>query len=268
MEHDTTSAPTAGRGRVLAFRIVAGIFGALLILLNASFGLSPLFNEADKVHSFHQIGPLFFYTLLIGLPLIMLAIHPADVTALRVAWAAVLGPVIASFMGQDFLSGTYYLAPIVLLVLTVLAPTRGQLLRFGSPNIAMLSLALISAIPAIVYAWDNARIMLQGDPATDVTGHWEFHHWSGIAGVALGLVCAAAVGAFRQSGDRMWVWLIGIAAMLFGLTGIVYSDDVRYPSSFGVAWGVLVLFLGLVYIAVGELSGRDVETTRAEVSPA
>ena len=122
MEHDTTSAPTAGRGRVLAFRIVAGIFGALLILLNASFGLSPLFNEADKVHSFHQIGPLFFYTLLIGLPLIMLAIHPADVTALRVAWAAVLGPVIASFMGQDFLSGTYYLAPIGEVVRMALPP--------------------------------------------------------------------------------------------------------------------------------------------------
>jgi hypothetical protein len=254
----TTATPTpeAGRGRVMAFRIVAGIFGVLLMLTNAAFGLSSLFDEKEKVHSFHNLGPFFIYTLLVGVPLIVLAIRPTDVVALRVAWAVMLGAVFASFMGEDFLSGTYFIGPIVLVILTVLAPMRSGLLRFGSPNLAMLCLAVIAAIPAIVYAWDNARIMLEGDPATDVTGHWKGHHWSGIAGVVLGLVLAAAVVAFRQHGDRMWVWIVGLSAMLFGLVGIAYSNDTLYPSSIGTMWGVIVLFAGLVYIVVGEVTAR------------
>jgi hypothetical protein len=179
-----------------------------------------------------------------------------------------LGGVIASFMGEDFLSGTYYIGPIVLLVLTILAPMRGELLRLGSPNIAMLSLAVIAAIPAIIYAWHNARIMLEVDPAMDTSGHWSGHHWSGIAGVVLGLVLGAGVVAFREAGDRLWVWLVGLAAMLLGLTAIVFADDVRYPSSFGTWWGVLTLFVGLVYIVVGEVSGREAATPTSEAAAA
>jgi len=266
VEAETTSRPTAGRGRVLAFRIVAGVFGALSLLANAAYGLGTLFDETMKVHSFHLLGPFFIYSLLVSVPLIALAIRPTDVVALRLAWSVMLGAVIASFMGEDFLSGTYYIGPIVLVILTILAPMRGELLRFGSPNVAMLSLAIIAAIPAIVYAWHNARIMLEVDPAMDSSGHWSGHHWSGIAGVVLGLVIGAAVVSFRQAGDRLWVWLVGIAAMLLGLTAIVYADVVRYPSSFGTWWGVITLFAGLVYIGVGEVTRRVAAETPAETS--
>jgi len=259
---DAPSTRTAGRGRVIAFRIVAAIFGVILIISNAAFGLSSLFDDTQKVHSFHNLAPFFIYTLLVAVPLIVLAIRPTDVVALRVAWAVMIGAVIASLMGEDVISGSYFIGPVVLVILTVLAPMRGDLLRFGSPNVAMLCLAVIAAIPAIVYAWDNARIMLDGNPATDVTGHWKNHHWSGIAGVVLGLVVAAAVVAFRQRGDRMWVWLVGLSAMLLGLTGIAYSNDTLYPSSIGTLWGFGALFVGLVYIVVGEVTTRDSERVR------
>jgi hypothetical protein len=243
-------------GRVLAFRILAGFFGVVLIATNTAFALGSLTDDAQKVHSFHNLGPFFVYTLLMGVPLLVLAFRPTDVVALRVAWAVAIGTVIASLMGEDTISGSYLIVPIVLLVLTALAPMRGELLRFGSPNIAMLCLAILAAIPAIVYAWDNARKMIGVDPATDVTGHWKNHHWSGVAGVALGLVLAAAVVAFRRPGDRLWVWMVGLAAMFFGLMGVVYADTLRYPSSLGTGWGVVAMFAGLVYIVVGEVSAR------------
>jgi hypothetical protein len=173
-----------------------------------------------------------------------------------VAWAVTLGAIVAGVIGHDFFSGTYYISVIVVAVLTVLAPTRNELLRFGAPNVALLSLSIIAAIPAVVFAWDNARIMLQADPMTDMTGHWKYHHWSGVAASALGVVIAAAVVSFRTPGDRMWTWVVGMSAMLFGLAGIIFSDDLRYPSSIGTLWGVLVLFVGLVYIVVAEVSGR------------
>jgi hypothetical protein len=75
-------------------------------------------------------------------------------------------------------------------------------------------------------------------------------------------VVAAAVVAFRQRGDRMWVWLVGLSAMLLGLTGIAYSNDTLYPSSIGTLWGFGALFVGLVYIVVGEVTTRDSERIR------
>jgi hypothetical protein len=242
--------------KLIAFRIIAGLFGALSIISSIAFAIPALTNEEDKVHSFHVLGSLPVFVLVTGLAMVVLALRPTDVTALRIAWAVTLGTVIASIMGEDFFSGSYYIAPVVLVILTILAPIRDGLLRFGSPNIALLSLAIIAAIPAIIYAWDNARIQLQVDPMNDVTGHWEFHHWTGSAGTALALVLVAAVVAFRQPGDRMWIWMAGLATMLFGAAGVIFSDDVRYPSSMGTLWGLIVLFAGLVYIAVAEVADR------------
>ena len=247
---------TASHGRTLAFRILAGLFGAIAILSNVAFSISVFTDDTEKVHSFHDLGAFPSYVFLIGFALVVLAIRPTDVVALRVAWAAALGTAIAGLIGQDLVSGSYVVAPILLIVLTILAPTRRELLHLGRPNIALLSLAIIAGIPVIVYAWDNARMMLRGDPMTDVTGHWSGHHWSGIAGAALGLVLSAAVVAFRSEGDRMWTWIVGLSVMVFGLVGLLYADDVRYPSSIGTWWGVLALFAGLVYIAVAEISAR------------
>jgi energy-coupling factor transporter transmembrane protein EcfT len=253
---DTQTTPTVARGRVLAYRIVAGVFGAFVIISNIAFAVPQFFSDTDKVHSFHDLASMPAFLVLLGFALIVMMLRPDDVVALRVGWAVVLGTVVVGLLGHDFISGTYYITLVVIGVLTILAPARSELLRLGSPNIAMLSLAIVAAIPAIVFAWDNARIMLQGDPMHDVTGHWKYHHWSGVAASALGVVLAAIVVSFRSPGDRMWTWVVGFATMLFGLAGIIFSDAVRYPSSIGTLWGVGVFFVGLVYIVVAEVSDR------------
>jgi hypothetical protein len=244
--------------KLIAFRIIAGLFGALSIISSIAFAIPVFTNEEDKIHSFHILGSLPVFVLVTGVAMVVLVIRPTDVVALRIAWAVTIGTVIASIFGEDFLSGSYYVAPIVLALLTILAPapTRNELLRFGSPTIALLSLAIVAAIPAIIYAWDQARVQPLGDPMHDPTGHWEFHHWTGIAGTALALVLAGIVAAFRPPGDRMWIWVVGLATMVFGAAGVIFSDEVRYPSTVGTLWGLIVLFAGLVFIAVAELADR------------
>jgi hypothetical protein len=254
MDEQTSAAPHGGK--VVAFRIIAGLFGALSIVSTIVFAMPVFTDEKDKIHSFHVLGSAPVFILLTGLAMVVLTFRPTDVLALQVAWAVTIGSVIASLIGQDFVSGSYYIAPIVMIVLTILSPVRGELLRLGSPMIALLSLAVVAAIPAIIYAWDQARIMLDGDPMHDPTGHWEFHHWSGIAGSAIALVLVALVVSFRHEGDRMWIWAVGLATMIFGAAGVIFSDGMRYPSSVGTLWGLVILFAGLVFIAVAEIADR------------
>ncbi len=257
---DPQTAPTVSRGRVLAYRIIAGIFGVFVLISNVAFSVPQFFSTTDKIHSFHDLASMPAFLILLGFALIVMMLRPDDVVALRVGWAVVLGTLIAGIIGHDYISGTYYITLVVIGVLTILAPARAELLRFGSPNVAMLCLAVVAAIPAIVFAWDNARIMLQMDPAMDMSGHWKYHHWTGVAASALGVVLAAIVVSFRSPGDRMWTWVVGFSTMLFGLAGIIFSDAVRYPSSVGTLWGVGVFFVGLVYIVVAEVSeGEEVE---------
>jgi hypothetical protein len=45
--------------------------------------------------------------------------------------------------------------------------------------------------------------------------------------------------------------------MLFGVVGIIYANDARYPSSIGTWWGVVTLFVGIAYIVVAEVSARS-----------
>ena len=135
---------TVSRGRVLAFRIIAGILAVFVIVSNIAFSVPQFFSETDKVHSFHDLAAMPAFLILLGFALIVMALRPDDVVALRVAWAVALGMVIAGVIGHDFISGSYFFNVIVLIVLTVLAPTRNELLRFGSPNVAMLSLAIVA----------------------------------------------------------------------------------------------------------------------------
>jgi hypothetical protein len=249
-------ARAVGGAKVVAFRIIAGLFGALSVISTIVFAVPVFTDDDDKIHSFHILGSAPVFVLLTGLAMFVLVLRPTDVLALRVAWAVTIGTVIASLFGQDFVSGTYYIAPIVMIALTILSPVRSELLVFGSPTIALLSLAIVAAIPAIIYAWDQARIQPEVDPMHDPTGHWKYHHWTGIAGTALALVLVAIVLSFRRPGDRMWIWAVGVSTMIFGAAGVIFSDDLRYPSSVGTLWGLVILFAGLVFIAVAEIVDR------------
>jgi len=49
---------TVSRGRVLAFRIIAGILAVFVIVSNIAFSVPQFFSETDKVHSFHDLASM------------------------------------------------------------------------------------------------------------------------------------------------------------------------------------------------------------------
>jgi hypothetical protein len=75
---------TASHGRTLA-RILAGLFGAVAILSNVAF-LDLGLHRTRRRFLLPTSGRSA--TVLIGFMMVVLAIRPTDVVALRVAWAA------------------------------------------------------------------------------------------------------------------------------------------------------------------------------------
>ena len=137
---------TVSRGRVLAFRIIAGILAVFVIVSNIAFSVPQFFSETDKVHSFHDLAAMPAFLILLGFALIVMALRPDDVVALRVAWAVALGMVIAGVIGHDFISGSYFFNVIV---------TGGSAGSFLSSFTTLASLAdlVIAIVKAAIFGW-------------------------------------------------------------------------------------------------------------------
>lgn len=239
------------RGRLLAFRIVGWALGLFSILPSLFFILTSIVSSelADRVHRFHNLGG-FAGLGLIGVFSIVFILHPEWTAAFHVLVAQTAAWVIGGLMGGDLIAGFYVTAVIGLVVLTALHPDPRSLRRLpGHPSIAMLTYALLAAIPAWIYAVTMAE--LQHGPATDP--HVEMHHWSGLAVAALAIVGAGMAASLRGVGWRFASAATAVAAVLFGVAGLVFSGYPGAPES-GWSWVAVAAGIGFWLLTTVEAS--------------
>jgi hypothetical protein len=235
----TATRSTSG-GRLLAFRIVGWLLGVLTIGYSLFFILTSIVSDdpADRIHRFHNLAG-FAGGGLIGVFSILFVLRPERLAFFHALVAQALAYGIAGLMGGDLISGFLFVGILGLIVLAILHPDPRSLLRLpGRPSVSMLTYALLVTVPAWIYAVEMAR--LQHGPAADP--HVQFHHWSGMAASALGLVGAAFASALRGDG---WVPTAGIAsigAALFGIAGLLFSADAGAP---GIGWSWLAIAAGI-----------------------
>ena len=244
---------SASRGRILGFRIVGFLLGVLTIGYSLFFVLTSIVSDSldDQIHRFHNLGGLAGGSL-IGVFSIVLVLRPDWLSAFHALVAQVFAWVIAGLMGGDLLSGAYFTAVIGLILLAVLHPDRASLRRLpGRPSVAMLSYALLVTVPAWIYAVQMAD--LQHGPATDP--HVEFHHWSGMAVAALAIVGAAIAASLRGEGWTVTAGIASIAAVLFGVGGLVFDG---YPGAPGSGWSWVAIAAGLGFWLLSRIElGRE-----------
>jgi hypothetical protein len=245
--------PTVTGPRVRAFKIVGWALGFLTIGYSAFFILTSIASDdpADRIHRFHNLGG-FAGGGLIGVFSILFVLQPERLSFFHGLVAQALAYLIAGLMGGDLLSGFLFIGVVGLVVLVALHPAPRSLFRLpGRPSVALLTYALLVAVPAWIYAVQMAQ--LQHGPATDP--HVEFHHWSGMAASALGLVGAAFAASLRGSG---WISTAGIAsaaAVLFGLAGLVFSQD---PGAPGTGWSWVAIAAGIGFWLLTQIeAGRE-----------
>jgi hypothetical protein len=233
-----------------AFRIVAGVLGVATIGLTMPVAVGAFLGDADRIHRLHFIAGSLGSGVLLGVSLVACALDPDDLAPFWVAVATGVATTIAGIISGDFISGIYFTAPIVLLVLFALHPRRRSLLAIDGVDTATAALAVVAVVPSVAFALTQAELQRNG-VASDP--HVEFHHYSGMASYALSLPLAAVAAALRLPGRRIAGWIVGVTGAGLGLASLVLSD---YPGAFEPAWSWLTLAWGLAIIAVAQLGGR------------
>jgi hypothetical protein len=253
-------APEASRSRMIAFYafslIAALFFGGFLYGLPA---LVVSWFVADPVHEV-SVGITEGF-LLAGAFLLQLrgASRKIAVAQQAVIVAAVLFGLVFIGSVDTFGSRPTRLVQLLLVIVLVAIPTwlhpaRGDLLKRGAVSWPMLALAALVGLGAASYAPGQLALQLTLNDA-----HAMRLQYSQSAATALAIAAVALLASLRTTGWRIPAWMAGIAAILFGVAGVLYPDA---SSSLGQSGGAAAIIVGIVFIALAEREARRRSTLR------
>jgi hypothetical protein len=252
----STYTPGVSRGRLLAFRIVGWILGVLTIGYSLYFVVLSIVSTdpSNTIHRFHFLGGLAGGGL-IGVFSIVIVMRPDWTSAFHVLVAQAIAWTIGGLMGGDILTGFYVTGPIGVVVLLLLHPNPRSVLRLpGRPSIALMTYAVLATMPAWIYAVTEAEF--QHGPAADP--HVQMHHWSGVAVAALSIAGAGIATSLRGVGWELASAATSIAAILFGVAGLAFSDYVGAPDA---GWAWLAVAAGIGFWLLARIEGAREAST-------
>ena len=194
-------------------------------------------------------GVLATTTVLVSVPLLLLAWRPHQVAVLRLVVAGGVASLLGGLLSGVLLS--YLLIAVALpIVFLLLSPDRRDVFRFGPPVVALLAIAVVGAVPAVMEAAAQGDLqggMTQGDE------HISQLHYAGMSVGYLTLILAAAWSAFPGRAVRTARDLTGLAGAVLAVSFLAYPDAIGSPDTI---WAVALLVLSAVYVAVAEITAR------------
>lgn len=245
-----------GRGRRIAFLILAGLLGVAFAL--PLFGWPSLvlgwFESGDRLaHRVHDLGYGAWAGIFLAVGyLSQLRAPERRIAGFQQVSLALVGQTIASALSAD---GSFLLFVLGFAILTAvmgwLHPAREQILpRPPGPSVPMLVLAIAAAVPLTMYALDMAELQRTGASSD---AHVAERHWATMAALALSIWLVAAQASLRTPGWRIPAWSAGLAALVFGVASMVFP---AYPGSVGTTWGLIAVIGGVLFVGVAEWTAR------------
>lgn len=235
----------------MAFRIVAGVLGVGGIALSVPFTIISFVDDTESIHRMHNVAFTALYWVLLGVALLACAWRPErNISAFFVAAASGIAGAIAGLASGDFISGVWFTAPIAIVVLWALHPTRRRLLRPSGVDVPLFLLSLLALVPAVAFVLTQSELQRTGSAADP---HWEFHHYSGMAASVLALPLCAFGASFHEPGRRLGAWLVGISALMIGAGSLLLSD---HAGALDELWAWLAIGWGIAVVIFAEASDR------------
>ena len=235
----------------MAFRIIAGVLGALAFVFSVPFAIISFVDDEQEIHLIHNLSGAAVYGVILGAGLLILAAWPErnPATFQGLAFAAI-GALIGGLLAGDVIEGLWFAPAVMVLILFALYPDRAALVRPGRPQPVLALLVAAEAIPLIAYALTQARLQSEGSPANP---HVDMHHYGGMAAGALMLLLFAVAPALGARGWRVAAWLAGVAMAIIALGSLAYGD---HESALDAAWAWLALGWAMAFVVVAQLAGR------------
>lgn len=206
-------------------------------------------------HRHHMLAfTILVWTILVGMVTQLRSPARRQAPLWTASFSVVAGLIIeTALLGFDVFS-LLWVVPVLIALL--LHPDRRPTEGFwsaGSDRVKV-GVAAVAGTVALYYAYGQARLQLTGvdaDPHV-ADGHYAY---MAIAGVVLAI--AALLGSSNLTGARITAWTGGILGLI---TGAFFIGFPNYASSPGVAGGVFVVAISLMYLLVvggGVLSRRS-----------
>lgn len=149
------------------------------------------------------------------------------------------------------------LVPISLVVF--LHPSRHQLFTRPAFDRSLVRLALLAAVPWLVYIVDNAWTQFTnaaGDP------HAEMEHWATAALMGVVIVVAAFLGSSDHPGWRLTGWIAAGGSVIFGVHSLVFPGLASALPGF---WAGAAILWGIAFGAMIIRRGRGGEAAVVDV---
>jgi hypothetical protein len=232
---------TSRRALVL---LAAAVGGGTAVATAALLGAAVVGIDGAQ-HRVHDVAAAGFLGGVLAAGLLAYALAPERrIAALQqaiVGFVVLLAAMLAS-AELDFRLG-FVVFPVLLVLLH---PERGELVRRRGFNPALAALALLGGVPLLAFAEDQLAMQ-----RLDVPGlmHWEQNHWTGVAALAVAIPLVGLLAAFKTPGWRIPAWSAGGASVVFGLASLVLPDQ---ASSVAPGWAAAAVAGGLVFVALAE----------------
>ena len=97
--------------------------------------------------------------------------------------------------------------------------------------------------------YDDPTIVMMNDEAVHDQKHSALGHYRNLAALSIIIVLVGTLASLRYSGWRLAAWVAGGLSTLLGLASVVLPNA---ESSLGVAWGIMAIVWGAVFIATAE----------------
>ena len=257
----TQGVAQVGKGRLITFRVISVIAG-LLTFLSAAFAVQGYMSAKDKIHIVHNDTQAWVLLAMIAVPMFVGLKSPVSAVApFRVFVAACLAMIAAGIIGGDLLESGFLIMPVIAAVLLALHPARTRVWKCVKGSVAILLLGVIGLVPAFIFALHQGDMQRNVMPGMEE--HAKFHHFTGMAFVALAMALGVMAAAFPGTKQRLAIWIAGVPAVLVGATDLAYNG---YVGSLNPMWAWATIIWGVLVILVGEMTVRRAASSAAPTS--
>jgi len=235
--------------RLTVMRVIAWVMAVSAV----GFGLFTIvFGIVGPGQEIHGVHNAIVAALLLGLsapPVIQVARAPDRSIRALVILAAVAIAGLAT-MAMSLTLDPFTL-PFVLLigVLWAVVPSREGAIPVGRPSLIMLALAMVAAVPLVVFALCQAELQRTDDSSE----HAAFFHWVETSFYAIAILLLGFLAALRPTGLRLAGWMAGIALAVLGAASVALG---QHASALPAPWGWAALLGGVAFLAAGEWEAR------------